>query len=352
MTGSYAVVDLGDLDWDDRSFAVRSFVPSGRLEDSLQHYGFLYPPWVLAKGGSEAAAVIDGGSDTTGAFLCDVNSKYIIVDGFKRLLRAKDLGLSKADCLVFPAETDRAQLLLRRIEVKLFGLPLNTAEKAQMLALMAEAIPHEKIMAGLLPALSIPARPDAIERWRRLASSGERLLEAAASDEICERAALELAAGGEDSRDAQVTLLKELRCSASIQMEILDRISEIALMHGRPKVEILSYPEIERIFDDPDKNHRQKTQALRDALGRLRFPRLRSREARFARDVDKAALPKALRLAPPPGFEGESWQLQVTFSSPEELLRLLEIAKTFAESPQLPGLMNPGVVKENDEAKS
>ncbi len=325
MERGLASVMLDQLDWDDRSFAVRSFgAPDSVLRESVRRFGVLSPPWVLER---------DGGEGVSG---------YAIVDGFQRLGLLREIGAREAECFVFREGCDPVRLLRMRIEMKLSVFPPNVAEKAQIVRLLSDAIPLAREAAECLQSFGIGVRPGALEQWRRLAVASDALLEAVASDHISERAAMELLDWEEDSGGEAVFLLRELRCSASIQMEILERVSEIALGRSVARGQVLLSPEVQEILHNPEWNRRRKTQLLRNYLYRSRNPRLRAREERFERELAAAGLPKSLHLAPPPFFEGEEWRLQATFGSPEELSALVDEAGAFARSPALAAIMRSG----------
>ena len=318
MNPHYASVDLDELSWEDERFVVHSFVPWKRLDASLDRSGILFPPWVWVR----------------------EDGRYTIVDGFKRLSWLRERGAVSAECAVLPISEHFPRLMLLRIEGKLMGPPLNVAEKAQIISKLAEIAPLEEIAARWLPALDIAPQPEAVEKWSRLAAQSVGLLEAAATGEICERAAFGLIGWEDEARGAALALLKQLRCSASIQIEILERVTEIAIRGGKSRMEVLSSRELREIVDHPRWNHRRKTQSLRDLLYGLRFPRLRAREEAFARDLAAAGLPKDVRLVPPQAFEGERWQLQVFFALPEELRACLQQALELSHSPVLQRLMS------------
>ena len=311
------------IDWEESSFEIRNFTADPCLETSLERCGVLHPPWVLAGG---------------------AGGKLIIVDGFKRLrwLKGRAAGACPVECFVYPAGTDRGELLLRRIETKLSGPPLNTAEKAGVAALLGELPGEEAAAAERLAAAGFAVRPGALAKWRRLALEGDVLLGAAASGEISERSALELAAWEDGDKGEALAALRELRCSASLQAEILERVSELAALENLGRADVLRAPESRAVLSHPEWNRRRKTQAFRDLLYRRRFPRLAAREERFSREAASAGLPGGVHLVPPPSFEGEKWQLQMVFTAPEELETLLEKAGDFARSPILPALMAPG----------
>lgn len=324
MKGFLTAVPLDEVDWEDRTYAIRSFKPFARLESFLEKFGLLDPPRVLHKG----------------------PKRYVVVDGFKRFQWAGRNGFESIECMVFPEETDARDLLLMRLEGKLLGAPPNVAEKAQIISKLRKLLPPEQVVREYFPLLQVAAKPEALEEWCRLAEAGDELLEAVACEEIFDRTALELMRWEEDVRPEMLLLFKELRCSASVQMEILERITEVALRQGRKRADVLHDPPVQSIIADPNQNHRRKTQVLRDLLTRLRFPRLQAREERFERQLQGLSLPKAMRLIHPSTFEGERWQLQLAFSRPKELQEAVEKARDLALSPALESLMFPDTLVE------
>ncbi|MFP5213292.1 MAG: ParB/RepB/Spo0J family partition protein [Acidobacteriota bacterium] len=314
-----STVRLDSIDWEDRSFEIPYFMPHDRLEASLRSHGIIHPPLVWA---------LEGG-------------RYVIVDGFKRLEWARKEGMAEVSCVVCSDGMGRRGIVLRRVEEKLFGPPLNVAEKARVALLLSGILSIEQIATDYLPRLGMGSRPEGVKRLLRLAVSEEALLQGAASEEVSERAALELAEWDTADRAVALCALKTLRCSASIQMEILERVSEIALREEASRKAVFELPELAGTLTDPDWNHRQKTQALRDALARLRYPRLKAREERFAREMAECSLPGNVRITPPPAFEGDRWQMSLFFSNPAELQAVLDQARTLALSPRFDGLMSP-----------
>lgn len=263
----------------------------------------------------------------------------VIVDGFKRLDWARRQGMMQVECVVFPAEYDPIKLMTERIEAKLFESTINTAEKAQIISKLAGSCPEQTVLEAYLPRLGVAPQSGKLEEWIRLADSSRELLAAAALDEVSERTALELAGWEQQSQTEMVSVLRELRCSASIQWEILERVREIAAREETTVMQVLSETGFVKILRDPKKNHREKTQLVRAWLYRRRYPRVRAREETFIRDLADMSLPNNVKVLPPPSFEGRNWQLQLHFTTQEELLDVLKKLQSTTLSPQFTKLM-------------
>lgn len=320
MTAPIRPVRLTDIDWEDRFFALDGASDDAcrKVQASLDRLGMISPPVVWAGGAS----------------------RFVIVDGFKRFEWLKAQRVEEAECRVHPEEVSRPELLLSRIETRLCGPPVNGAEKAYIVRRLSEVVPDAVIVRTYLPVLSISGKPHALDRWRRLAYSGHSLLGALASGAIHERAALDLADWGEPQAESVVlSLLLELRCSASIQVEILERLHEIAVRDGCSRKEVLGRPAIASVMNHPDLHHRQKTQAIRNLLEGWRFPRLKAAELEIRRELEEIPLPRSVSLSPPPGFEGNRWRLEIGFSEPEELRKVLQEMESVASSSRFHSLI-------------
>jgi ParB family chromosome partitioning protein len=231
------------------------------------------------------------------------------------------------------------ELWERKIEKRIFEPDINLAEKARIVSVMLDLYPSGDIPGFFLTALNLSPRQELLRNWAGLAAEEQEILEILASGDLAERAALEIADWDRESRVSALNILRTLRCSASIQLEIIERIDEIAIREDKPRNEVINDPRSVAIFSDGHLNHRQKTQALRDLLGLLRFPMLRAREQRFQESLEALALPHAIRILPPPAFEGNNWRMELSFSDAGVLRDLLAKAVDIAASKGLDGVL-------------
>ncbi|MGC9967301.1 MAG: hypothetical protein ABSE08_18040 [Syntrophobacteraceae bacterium] len=319
-------VALPEIDLDDRSFEIRKFALPLRLQESLARFGILDPPWLRDKGG-----------------------RHIVVDGFKRLRWAKENGASGTVCRIFPEICDDRELWSRRVEKRLFESGIDIVEKAQIISTLFGLFQPEEIPGSFLASLNVTNRPDFLRKWASLSAQGTETLEILALGAIAERAALEVTDWDERSRNAVLPILESLRCSASIQVEIVERITEIALRDGKERSDIIENPRTREILASKELNHRQKTQALRNFLAELRFPRLSSRQKRFGLEVQSLGLPPQVRIIPPPAFEGNNWKMELSFTGPEGLREILGSAGSLAMSGRLDTILNPRLQQAKDE---
>ncbi|MEN6440856.1 MAG: hypothetical protein ABFD97_19970 [Syntrophobacter sp.] len=311
-------IHFDKIDWEDRSFEIRGFHENTLLQASLTRFGILEPPWVCAR-----------------------HEKYLIVDGFKRLQWARENGAEAADLLLLPEALSTREIWERRIGKKLFEHGPGSAEKVRIAAVLLDLYPAGDIPGHFLSALNLPPRRDVLEKWAHLQLDGAVTLEILGSGEIADRAALETSTWERESRVAILGILRGLRCSASIQVEIVERIYEISLREERPLSELLNDPALREILSDGKVNHRRKTQALRDLLTRLRYPRLSRRQRQCEKNIEELALPHSVRIIPPPAFEGDGWRLELSFSNTLELRNALASAGSLIEPDRLGWILSP-----------
>lgn len=324
----FGFVLLDTIDLRDRTFEIRKFGDETGLSRSLARLGILDPPWVCGRG-----------------------RDHIVVDGFTRLEWARGSGAEGVLCRIFPEGADSRDLWLRRIEGKLFGPDLNLAEKVRIAAVLLGLFTPGDVPRYFFDKLRIPPRPEILRAWAGLAELPPELLEILASGAIAERAALETAGWDPESRAILIPVLRDLRCSASIQAEIAERASEIAIREETGRTDVLSAAEFRDILLAKDMNHRQKTQAIRDYLGRLRYPRLRARERGFQEALGALGLPPCIRIVPPPAFEGNGWRMELTFTGRADLMEAVEAAGDLVRLNRLDPLLRTGGVPPGEPRK-
>lgn len=319
-------VSLAEINLRDDSFEIRKFAEPARLRESLVRFGILDPPWLRKTGG-----------------------RHIVVDGFKRLGWAEENGAQGTVCRIFPEDFDAGGLWSLRIEKRLFEQEINIAEKAQIISTLLSVFKPDQIPRLFLSALNVANRPELLHKWASLWAKGPETLEILASGAVAERPAIEVADWDARSRTAVLGVLKTLRCSASIQVEIVEHIDEIAIRDEKVRAEVIETPVAREILESKELNHRQKTLALRELLAELRYPRLSSRQERFRREIQSFELPPRVRIIPPPAFEGNNWRIELSFTGPEELRKGLDSAGALLESDRLETLFRPRLGRDKDE---
>ncbi len=296
---------------------------------SLERFGILHPPllWSPPEGG------------------------FAILDGFERLQWAQAGGLQEALFVVLSPEVSKRELWRIRIQTLLFGPPLNGVQKADAVEGLSSRFSPEEIRSEFLPLLRVPQRSGGLESWRLLSRQDSKFLRSVAREEISERVALELVHWEPEASWKIANILMEIKCSASIQWEIVERVSEISMREETSRMEVLTSIKENLPVDAANVDHRRKTTLLRDILTRRRLPRLKAEEERFHGLMKKAALPPGLRILHPPFFEGCDWQAHLHFDSPGRLQELLDACSRLNRSHIMTEILARSRLKSHDPGK-
>lgn len=252
------------------------------------------------------------------------SSQFIIVDGYARWRWAKESGCSVLPCLVFPGSISRSDLIKTRVLVKISEPDLCLEQKAAIVERLLKFYPMGEVERKFLPLLRFPSRPGFVGSLMAFLRTSEDFRVAVNEGVIDEKVALRLATWDEESRCEMFDLLKTLRCSVSIQREILDYVEDIGRMKGTSFSEVLKQPEIGSIVESTC-TAREKTEYLRRFLRSQIFPHLMAKERRFADFIKNLALPAGVEFKPPQQFEGDEWEVNIRFSKPGELIEKMEL---------------------------
>jgi ParB family chromosome partitioning protein len=313
MELEWKTVRLEDVDFQDTAFALPGFKDDAALFQSLNTVGLIHPLVVWER----------------------VSGRFVLVDGFRRMEWLRRSGVEETRFLVYPSQTPEARILKGRLEDKIFRGNLNLAEKVQIAARYAPLASRQELRRRIFPALGLSWKDDAVSRWTQVGRWLAHHRELLAREVVSEKAAYLLAAWSDRDRDAALALLDALRCSASIQMEILERIREVAVRDGCPLHELLRREELTAVAGSPQLNRREKTARVRDLVARWRYPRLYQKTRALRERIEEARLPETAVLAPPPHLEGDRWELRLSFTDPEDLETQLAWAKDFCRSPRM-----------------
>ena len=122
-----------------------------------------------------------------------------------------------------------------------------------------------------------------------------------------------------EDRAALAAVVAALRPSAHHLADALDWLDDVAARDGVPAATLLADPTLRAAFaargSAPDRWKRWK-----EALRRLRYPRLVTREREFREAVRALDLGRAVTVGPPPDFEGGVVTVTVRVASERELV--------------------------------
>lgn len=125
-------------------------------------------------------------------------------------------------------------------------------------------------------------------------------------------------AWAESDQHALLSLARELQLGENHVRDFLDWLEEIVLRDGGSIAALLQRPEMRRPFH-VKQSRNDKLKAVKEALRKLRYPRIARLEHELQACVKALALGRQVRVAFPPAFEGDEVTLEVRVKNATDL---------------------------------
>ena len=121
------------------------------------------------------------------------------------------------------------------------------------------------------------------------------------------------------SRLALLRMLHNLMLNINQQVQFIDYMIDLSISNHKNMVEMLKEPPLGDLCRQTSVNGPQKARAILNCLRSIRFPALSQVEKGFKASVSRLNLPKGVRIAPPPYFEGPELKMEILFRHGREL---------------------------------
>jgi len=308
-------VAVAGIDAQCEEFRISDDIDSGRLTDSLKAVGQLNPVILLERGANP-----------------------VIVCGFRRIAALKRLGV-RAVMARFLADEDcrtTHPLKLALFDNLAHG-KLSPLEQARAVVKLRDicGVEREQLIGEYLPVLGLPPRESALDACLALHAARPELKRLFAEEALTHASMGRLTKLSEDEQKRFAGLMSTVRLSASMQKKTLDLFDDLAGMNRANFTAPLDIPEIKELMWDAKLSSFQKGEKLREALYRLRNPRIAHAEADFIEQRKRLGLTGAIRMTPPPYFETAELHVEFDAASPEKFRELAAALHGAADSPEL-----------------
>jgi ParB family chromosome partitioning protein len=267
---------------------------------------------------------------------------WIMVSGFRRLEACRRLGWTRIPAWVLNDGVDERTCVRLAIADKQGQRPLNMVELARAVGLL-ERLADNTTLVERAAAAGLNAGMEYLKKADRIRALPWSIQEGLLGEAIALPIALELGRLARVDALALADVFKTLRCSLNRQREILTLMQEIAARHGVGLSMLSADAAVTAILNQPDRDHRQKTEALRRCLRQLRYPWLSSAENRFAKAVRSLGLGPGVELSAPPHFEAKTYTLTLRFENPSQLAERSMSLQQLLSHPDLPAVFERGV---------
>jgi ParB-like chromosome segregation protein Spo0J len=290
-------VEISDIDLNPGPFCMSFNFDLGPLKASIEGFGIINPPYLLR----------------------NLDDRFRVVAGYRRLLALRELCWSDTVCQILPDDFPPLEALLLNLHDNLVHRHLNTVEKGMVLHRLNRFLTKEEIVTNFMPILGIPSNRQALEQFLGLEELEETIRISVAMERLSPRVAGLMCSLGRDDRLRINDIFVSLRWSFSQQWEATIWIMEIASREGRSIREVIENERVTEVVKNEKMNGPQKVRAIVRALREMRFPTLMESERSFKRFVSDLALPSRVRVIPPPFFEGADYKLEIVFREGKEL---------------------------------
>jgi ParB-like chromosome segregation protein Spo0J len=312
MAPVFHQVSLIEIALDDRKFSVTYRPEMHALQRSVAHVGVLTPLHLRQP------------ADQT---------PLQVVCGSKRLLACQQTGHTSVPALVYSAaELAEPQAFLLALHDNLGCRVLNAVEKARILWRLRQDfhVQPATLIQEFCPLLDLPPRAETLQAYCSLATLEDALQAAVVEGTLPLETALWLGAHAAEDLQALLQLFTSLKVGSNRAREFAAYIDEICQRDACSPATLLQDLGVPALLTDPQLTGPQKLDSMRRVLRQARFPQLSTYEQRFQAAARRLRLPPQVTLRPPPYFEGQQYQVTLSFGQRQELRhyaqRLLDAA--------------------------
>ncbi len=298
-------LNLHELDLEDTRFRISEFFSSDRLALSIKKIGLLHPLLVTLREG-----------------------RFVLVSGWKRLSACLKLGISSAPALILD-EPDDLKAFLFALYENLAWREFPLLEKAEIISrLLTFGMAKSRIMKDFLPLLQVPPTAFYLESLLSISRLGPNPKKAIAAKNLPFPIARMLAEFQAEDLEKIIPLLLPL--GQNKQREVLEDLLEISKRKNIFPRLILETPGIRAVLQSSKWPPVQKSERVRLALRRERFPHLTAWEESFQLALRELGWPKEISLEPAPYFETDDLEASFRFRDEREfrshLRKLMEVS--------------------------
>jgi len=297
----FALLNTEKIDHTDRSFAL-SWPAEPAVEslaEELKLRGMLNPLWVTRNS----------------------SGTYRLVHGFRRLAAAHKAGLTEVPALVLSSDLPELELFKARLAGE--ATRLSAVEAARVIHTLTEryGLPEEELTAGFLPLLGFGASRKILKQLRRLVKLEDAVARYCAQKGVGLKEAALWAGFPHEAQRAVLVLVRAVSPGNNLLHSYLRLLDEICIRDGMPPEQVLSDEVIRSVLLDPHQARSGGRERVHARLRQLRYPIYHSIERTFKQARSELALPREVRIEPPPFFEGGTLKVSFEISSPEDLHR-------------------------------
>ena len=320
MNCSLASVPIRDIDPHDTTFQISTDRDVSSLAASIEAVGLLVSP-VLMK----------------------VDSRCVIVSGFRRIAACRTLNRAAVSAKILPVASTPLDCAGAAVAENALQRPLNLIERSRAFSLLSPHFTDISELSRQSVKFGIPESAAMIRKLLPLCRLSHGIQAGILDGTISLAMAHELGRLDPEDRDAAAELLLTLRMSLNRQREVLTMIEEISRREGCSIAGLLRDPGLSSIVGDNDRERHVKTERLRNFLKKRRYPAIHAAGEKMENLIRALRLREQITLTPPKNLEGTEFSLSIRFRDAVELRSLYRSLGEMIERPELRRLLSKEV---------
>lgn len=268
------------------------------------------------------------------------NHKYIVISGFNRIRALCHNQTFKAAAYQINEDIEDYQCLLTAITAVAFKRPLTLVETIISIKRLSEFLKPEKI-AKISPAVfNMQLNQDFIRDLLNIGALPNLVLKLIHTGNLNIKSVKKISNLDKDSITFFLDVFSKIKATASVQLEIIQNILEIAAREGIHPKSVFQEPKITNSIDDETSEIILRTQHFRAMVFDRRYPAL-SRTRRTVQDkIDSIKLPGTIKLTPPENFESRKYSVSFTAKNHDEFFKNIQQLTTALGNKTLQEILN------------
>lgn len=263
-------------------------------------------------------------------------SLYRIITGFQRVQTANKLKIKEIPAIVFDEQGPKTlDFFTQSIHENSLTRIFNPVEIALALSKLVQQfqVPENDIVENYFPLLGLGKNNRLLSRYLQILELDESIKIALAADLLGIEMAQRLTELSEADRKLIFSVFESLKLGKNRQREILNFFRDIANLKEVSYVQIGHQINLDKILNDESLQTPLKTEAIRTALYRLRYPRLSEVETKYQEIIKRLKVPASVKIVPFPFFEETRFSIQFNFRNQAELQKRVKALSRMADDP-------------------
>jgi len=306
----YQTVPLALIDPQQDEFRITTCEELYDLETSIRQVGLTTPPLLVKK-----------------------NHQFTIVSGFRRVAACRNLGWHEISAGILKPHADHLDCLRLAIADNALQRPLNLIETSRALHKLSAFTESVKELADFASTCGLTSHHLVIDKTKDLCLLPQSIQSSILNNTISLTMANELARLEPATAVEFAQLFEQLKLSLNKQRELIGLVREIALREDISVRQVLAMDPLQRNLVDENSDRGQKGKKIRSFLRQRRFPRIVAAEQKYNAHLKELKLDPAIKLIPPKDFEGNSFSLNLTFTSLAQLKTLRPMLDDIMDHP-------------------